>query len=212
MDAIPKAIRLGNADALKSAVRQYAAKTQPTPGAMNLGPGITVSPFGLEQRTILDNAPPWVGSLFYNVGNDCLRSEKYELAELMYREAISEGYDAPSAWNNIAVTFKRRGNYSQAVAEYTKLIARFPEYTPAYPRLAIMIVAYYGISEIEIAVPYIIRFLQLGGSWDELAGFVVNMPSVCQVTAVSVPPVFGKSVPVVFGKSIPPDDYLAVSG
>ena len=76
-----------------------------------------------------------------------------------------------------------------------------------------------------LALPWLIRGQSLGGSSYVTQLFQINpyrpelgqahladLLTRCQVTAVSVPPVFGKSVPVVFGKSIPPDDCMAVSG
>jgi tetratricopeptide (TPR) repeat protein len=175
VDDILKAIAANDPEALKQAVMNYAETTEPPEGGFWHGPGIPVDTLGTQRHKIWNTPPNWLGMLFYNVGNDCRREHKWELAAVMFSEAIKAGFNDPSAHNNLAAMLKRLGRYDEARDIYLQIIANYPEYVPAYARLAIMLEAYKVTSNVA-PEEYLREYFRRGGDMSQLQAFVRGTP------------------------------------
>jgi len=164
MDKIQQAINNNNAEALKKAIYNYS-KQNPDPQGEFFFLGLGANGIGSK--------PTWLSYLFYNIGNECSRADKYSLAITMYEEALKEGFKNPSVYNNMAASYKRMENYKKALECFHYIIDNFPDYTSVYGRIAIFLKAY-NVKNSKPPKEYLMEFFRLGGNIDMLQDFVTG--------------------------------------
>ena len=126
----------------------------------------------LEFKQLAAAYPQFAGPQL-NLGLLYRKGDRLEEAEAALKTAVERNGASAIAWNELGVTLRMRGKFTEAAAAYEQAIAADPNFAPAHRNLGVLLDLYLGDSTRALAE--LERYKELTGEEKPVSGWIAEL-------------------------------------